>query len=157
RDGVTRRRGAAGRASRGATVETRLAGFSFHLATGCERDAGRRAAALNAAPWPEPILLTSCSSDSGVNQMTHPDSIYSAASVLPAAPLTASIFADRAHLRDQIRADVAAAGLAVRECTAVPALLTSELRPLSEVVLLDCPRSDARTLAALLQLDSQAA
>lgn len=89
--------------------------------------------------------------------MTHTDFIYSSASDLPAASLTASIFADRAHLRDQIRADVAAAGLAVRECTAVPALLTSELRPLSEVVLLDCPRSDARTLAALLQLDSQAA
>ena len=72
-------------------------------------------------------------------------------------PLAVSVFADRAHLRDQIRDDAAAAGLALCECGEVAALLEGEPRPLGEVVLLDCPAVDAGMLAALARLDMRAA
>jgi DNA-binding MarR family transcriptional regulator len=68
-----------------------------------------------------------------------------------------SIFADRSHLRDEIRDDVAAAGLALREAGSVAALLEGEPRPLGEVVLLDCPQVDGAALAALSRLDMRAA
>src|SRR5690606_20517219 len=71
--------------------------------------------------------------------------------------LAVSIFADRAHLREQMREDVAAAGLAIRESGPVASLVEGAPRPLGEVVLLDCPRVDGTTLAALTRLDSRAA
>ena len=76
-------------------------------------------------------------------------------------PLAVSVFADRAHLRDEIRDDALAAGLALRECGAVAALLDGEPqghpRSLGEVVLLDCPAVDAAMLAALARLDMRTA
>src|SRR5687768_10869376 len=84
-----------------------------------------------------------------------------AAKDLGGVPLAVSIFADRAHLRDEIRDDAAAAGLAVRDCGEVAALRADEFggqpRPLGEVVLLDCPAVDAGMLAALARLDMRAA
>src|SRR5687767_1555968 len=80
-----------------------------------------------------------------------------AAKDLGGVPLAVSIFADRAHLRDEIRDDAAAAGLAVRECGEVAGLLEGGPRPLGEVVLIDCPAVDAGTLAALARLDIRAA
>ena len=71
--------------------------------------------------------------------------------------LAVSIFADRLHLRDQIREDVEAAGLAVRESAPVASLIEGAARPLGEVVLLDCPRVDGSTLAALSRLDARVA
>ncbi|KRA82782.1 winged helix DNA-binding protein [Altererythrobacter sp. Root672] len=68
-------------------------------------------------------------------------------------PLAVSIFADREHVRDQIRDDAMAAGMAVRECGPVAALLDGEARPIGEVVLVDCPQTDAAVLAALSRLD----
>lgn len=89
--------------------------------------------------------------------MPSTDFAYAPANDLAGMPLAVSIFADRAHLRDQLRDDAAAAGLAVRECGKVAALLAGEPRPLGEVVLLDCPAVDAGMLAALARLDVRAA
>jgi hypothetical protein len=52
---------------------------------------------------------------------------------------------------------VTAAGLAMRECGPVAALLEGEERPLGEVVLLDCPAVSAAELAALSRIDIRAA
>lgn len=71
-------------------------------------------------------------------------------------PLAVSVFADREHVRDQIREDVLAAGMAVRECGPVSDLLDGDARPIGEVVLLDCPQTDAAVLAALSRLDMRA-
>jgi hypothetical protein len=89
--------------------------------------------------------------------MPQADFAYTPANDAVGVPLAVSIFADRAHLRDEIRDDAAAAGLAVRECGELAALLEGGPRPLGEVVLLDCPAVDAGTLAALARLDMRAA
>ena len=68
-------------------------------------------------------------------------------------PLALSVFADRAHVRDQIRDDAEAAGFRIAEQGDVSLLLEGEPRPLGEVVLLDCPQVTGATLAALARLD----
>jgi len=68
-----------------------------------------------------------------------------------------SIFADHAHVRDELCEDVNAAGLPLRTCGAIAALLEGEQHPLGELVLLDCPAADAQAIAALSQLDACAA
>jgi DNA-binding MarR family transcriptional regulator len=75
----------------------------------------------------------------------------------PGTALAVSIFADRQHLREQMRDDAVDAGLLVRECAEVGALLDVEVRPLGEVVLLDCPSVSARDTAVLVRLDERAA
>lgn len=89
--------------------------------------------------------------------MPQADFAYAPANDTVGLPLAVSIFADRAHLRDEIVEDAAAAGLALREVGAVADLHAGEPRPLGEVVLLDCPVVDAGTLAALARLDMRAA
>jgi hypothetical protein len=89
--------------------------------------------------------------------MPQADFAYAPANDAAGLPLAVSIFADRPHVRDQVREDVAAAGLTLRECGSVAALLEGEPRPLGEVVLLDCPQVDAAELAALARLDMRAA
>jgi hypothetical protein len=89
--------------------------------------------------------------------MPQADFVYHPANDAAGLPLAVSIFADRAHLRDEIRDDVAAAGLEVRECGSVAALLEGEPRPLGEVVLLDCPEVAGAELAALSRLDIRVA
>lgn len=71
--------------------------------------------------------------------------------------LAVSIFADRAHLREQIRDDVIESGLVVRDCEPLAALLEGAVRPLGEVVLVDCPELSGREAAALARLDERAA
>jgi hypothetical protein len=83
--------------------------------------------------------------------------VYQPANDAAGMPLGVSIFADRTALRDQIRDDVAAAGLAVRECGSLATLLEGEARPLGEVVLLDCPQVSGAELAALSRLDVRVA
>jgi DNA-binding MarR family transcriptional regulator len=85
------------------------------------------------------------------------DLVYQPANDTAGVPLAVSIFADRALLRETIREDVAAAGLTVRECGSLAALLDSDPRPLGEVVLLDCPEVSGAELAALSRLDVRAA
>ena len=69
--------------------------------------------------------------------MPQADFAYAPANDAAGTPLAVSVFADRSHVRDQIGEDASAAGLALRECGSVAALLEGEPRPLGEVVLLD--------------------
>ena len=68
-----------------------------------------------------------------------------------------SIFADRAWLRDELREDVLAAGLGIRECAALERIHAGPPRALGELVLVDCPSVDGAILAALARLDGRAA
>jgi hypothetical protein len=74
-----------------------------------------------------------------------------------ALPLAVSIFADRAHVRDQMRDDAQMAGFRIADVADVASLLEGDARPLGEVVLLDCPAIDGAGLAALMRLDVRAA
>jgi DNA-binding MarR family transcriptional regulator len=88
--------------------------------------------------------------------MSQADFAYAPANDTAAALIAVSIFADRTGLREQLRGDVAAAGLQVRECGELAALLAGEPCALGEVVLIDCPQVDGAGLAALAQLDMRA-
>jgi hypothetical protein len=72
-------------------------------------------------------------------------------------PLALSIFADRAHLREQMREDAELAGFRIVETGELALLLEGEARPLGELVLLDCPAPSGSALAALARLDVRAA
>jgi hypothetical protein len=89
--------------------------------------------------------------------MPQADFVYQPANDAAGMPLGVSIFADRARLRDEIRDDVLAAGLTVRECASLATLLEGEPQALGEVVLLDCPEVTGAELAALSRLDVRAA
>lgn len=93
--------------------------------------------------------------------MPQPDLAYVCAGEAAGLPLTVSIFVDRPHLREQIRDDAMAAGLAVRECNALAALVEGVdeggPRPLGDVIVCDVPRPDAAGLAVLARLDMRAA
>ena len=72
-------------------------------------------------------------------------------------PLVLSVFADRAHLRGEMRDDAEAAGFRIGQVGGLECLLDGEARPLGDVVLLDCPVVDAGAVAALARLDVRAA
>ena len=88
--------------------------------------------------------------------MSHADFAYAPANDAAPVPLVVSIFADRAWLRDELSGDVAAAGLEVRECGELGALAGGAVRPLGDLILIDCPRPDGAGLAALARLDMRA-
>lgn len=83
--------------------------------------------------------------------------IYSAAANDAGVAVSLSIYADRQHLREQLREDAEAAGFRISEAAGVAELLEGSARPLGEVVLLDCPLLDGGILAALARLDMRAA
>jgi hypothetical protein len=85
-----------------------------------------------------------------------PDFAYQPANDSGAA-LAVSIYADRDNVREQMRDDALEAGMVLRECAPIPALLEGEPGPLGEVVLFDCPQVSARTTAALVRLDERVA
>jgi hypothetical protein len=68
-----------------------------------------------------------------------------------------SIYANRAHLRATLRDDAVAAGLRIAAAGPLQDLLDAPARPLGDVVLVDCPQVDARTMACLAELDQIAA
>lgn len=72
-------------------------------------------------------------------------------------PLALSVYADRAHLRGQLRDDALAAGLRIADLGDLACLLDGEARVLGELVLLDCPQVGGAELAALARLDQRAA
>lgn len=72
-------------------------------------------------------------------------------------PLALSVFADRADIRAEMRDDAAMAGFRIAAAEAVTGLLDDAVRPLGEVVLLDCPELDAARMAALARLDMRVA
>jgi hypothetical protein len=71
--------------------------------------------------------------------------------------LTVSIFADRSHLREDIREDALAAGLRVGQCGELGMVLDRGELPLGGVVLVDCPELSGERLAALASLDMRVA
>lgn len=71
--------------------------------------------------------------------------------------LTLSSFADRAHLRDELREDAMEAGFRIATVSGLDALLDGDACPLGEVVLVDCPVIDAPVMAGLVRLDMRAA
>ncbi|HTN13709.1 MAG TPA: winged helix DNA-binding protein [Sphingomonadaceae bacterium] len=85
------------------------------------------------------------------------DDAFEAANDMERVRLAVSIFADRAHVRDEIREDTLAAGLHIVQCGDFAALLERDEIPLGEVILVDCPEVDAARLAALAWLDMRAA
>lgn len=90
--------------------------------------------------------------------MQEPDIAYN----LPAngaagVPLALSVFADRSHLREQLRDDAEAAGFRITAAGKLAALLDDQARSLGDVVLLDCPVVDPARLAALARLDLRVA
>jgi len=89
--------------------------------------------------------------------MPQADFAYAPANDLAGLPLAASIFADRANVREELREDVEAAGLAMHDCAPLAALVEGEPRALGQIVLLDCPLAGAAELAALTRLDMRAA
>lgn len=89
--------------------------------------------------------------------MPQADFVYDlAANDAAGLPLSVAIFADRPALREEIRADAAAAGLRIGEAGPLAGLLEDIVRPLGELVLLDCPAVPAATIAALARLDIRA-
>ena len=72
-------------------------------------------------------------------------------------PLSLAIFADRPHVRHQLREDALAAGFRVTESAGIDSLIDGpgggSVRALAEVVLVDCPAPDGAGLAALARLD----
>jgi hypothetical protein len=72
-------------------------------------------------------------------------------------PLVLSVFADRPHVRGEMRDDALAAGFRIAQAAGIAALLDAEVRPLGDVVLLDCPQVQGAELAALARLDLRAA
>src|SRR5690606_34885059 len=102
-------------------------------------------------------LFPTCSYESAERDaMTQADFAYQPANDTGTA-LAVSIYADRDRLREQMRDDAIEAGLVVRECAPLAALLDGEIGPLGEVVLFDCPEVSARVTAALVRLDERAA
>ncbi|MDD3797726.1 MAG: winged helix DNA-binding protein [Novosphingobium sp.] len=90
--------------------------------------------------------------------MAQANFLYEPANDRAGMPLTVSIFADRPHVRAEMRDDAEAAGFRISACDDVAALLTGEdVRVLGEVVLLDCPALDGGSMAALCRLDMRVA
>ena len=71
-------------------------------------------------------------------------------------PLAASVYVERAHLRETVCEDVAAAGFWIAEVGGLADLVEGEARPLGEVVILDCVTLDPAGYAALARLDLRA-
>ena len=68
-----------------------------------------------------------------------------------------SIFANRAHVRQEMREDADSAGFAIRQCESLAPLLQDEPSLEGEVVLVDCPEVTERGAEALGRLDTHAA
>lgn len=89
--------------------------------------------------------------------MGEADFAYEMVGTEEGAALAAAIYADGADRRQAIAEDARAAGLRLGEVASVASLADSEVRPLADVMVLDCPQADAATLAALARLDVRAA
>lgn len=91
--------------------------------------------------------------------MQQDDFAYDLVDNAASLPHVMSIFADRAHLRDQMRDDARAAGFRIAQAGEVGLLLDDEAlaQALGAVVLVDCPQADGAVLAGLTRLDLRAA
>ncbi len=82
---------------------------------------------------------------------------YAAVADAVGLPLSVSILADLDHVRGEMRDDVEAAGLTLRECGSLTSVMEGGPRPLGEAILIDCPLPDAAALAGMIRLDTRAA
>ncbi len=89
--------------------------------------------------------------------MAHVDFAYAAVADAVGLPLSVSVLADLDHVREEMRDDVEAAGLTLRECGSLTSVMEEGPRALGEAILIDCPLPDAAALAGLARLDSRAA
>lgn len=91
--------------------------------------------------------------------MSHANFAYAAPESGESArlPLALSVYADRAQVRAEMRGDAELAGFRIAAAEPVDSLLDDTIRPLGEVVLLDCPEVDGARLAALARLDMRVA
>ena len=89
--------------------------------------------------------------------MGQADFTYAMAADAAGLPLAVSIFADGEDVREMLREDVEAAGLRLRDSGTMDELLAGEARALADLILVDCPRPDVASMAALARLDSRVA
>jgi DNA-binding MarR family transcriptional regulator len=72
-------------------------------------------------------------------------------------PLVLTIHADRAHVAAQLAEDARAAGFRLGAVEPLDALLGDDVRPLGDIVMVDCPVVGGAELAALVRLDERVA
>ncbi len=72
-------------------------------------------------------------------------------------PMAVSIFADGEDMQGLLRDDAEAAGFRIGETGTLHDLLEGDARPVTDLILVDCPRPDMASMAALSRLDSRAA
>lgn len=84
------------------------------------------------------------------------DFAYDMAGDASARP-AAAVFADSPDVRNEIGEDVVAAGLRLAPGGVIASLSEGAVRPLADVVIIDCPVAEAAALAALARLDIRAA
>lgn len=70
---------------------------------------------------------------------------------------TLSIFADCEVARGQLTEDARSAGLEVRQSASLECLATGDVRPLGDVLMVDCPEVTSANFDLLLRLDTRAA
>lgn len=85
------------------------------------------------------------------------DFAYEMAADSAGMPLAVSIYADAADVRAGMQEDAEAAGFSIRESGTLDELLAGDVRALGELTLVDCPRPDVASMAALARLDSRVA
>ncbi len=85
------------------------------------------------------------------------DFAYEMAADSAGLPLAVSIFGDSSDIRLLLQEDVEAAGFSTRESGTLDELLAGDARALGDLALVDCPRPDVASMAALARLDSRVA
>lgn len=85
--------------------------------------------------------------------MAVPELIYEAPADAAGVTLAVSIYADRADMQDSLSRAAGSAGLRVGVAGPVTQLLDGDIAPLGDLVVLECPAIEARTMAALARLD----
>lgn len=72
------------------------------------------------------------------------------------SPVALSIFADSEAVRVRLIEEARDAGLDVRQSAALECLMTGDVRPLGDILMLDCPQVTPANFEALLRLDQRA-
>lgn len=89
--------------------------------------------------------------------MVQDDFAYALSDGATSKVLGMAVFADRDRVLQEMRDDVALAGLALRACGPLSLIEEENSIALGEVVFADCPGQDAASLAAMCRLDTRAA
>jgi len=111
---------------------------------------------MASAPLASPAVQSPRAGFSGADFAYGAPAARSSASDLPGRSPALAIYVDRPHLREQVREDALVAGFRVAACQPLAEIAGSAARVGAEVVLVDCPRPDGASLAALARLDLRA-